>query len=44
LLLIDLSAGVTGISIFGSNIAHFAHIGGAIVGFAIVQYWLRQAR
>lgn len=44
LLLIDLSAGITGVSIFGSNIAHFAHIGGAVVGFAIVQYWLRQAR
>jgi membrane associated rhomboid family serine protease len=32
LLLIDLFSGVTGFSIFGSNVAHFAHIGGAIVG------------
>lgn len=44
LLLIDLTAGVTGVSIFGSNIAHFAHIGGAIFGFFMVQYWLRQSR
>lgn len=44
LLLIDLSAGITGISIFGSNIAHFAHIGGGLVGFLIVQFWLRQTR
>jgi len=33
LLLIDLTAGLTGFSIFGANIAHFAHIGGAIIGF-----------
>ena len=44
LLLIDLSAGVTGFSIFGANIAHFAHIGGALVGFALVQLWLRKER
>ena len=39
LLLIDLSAGITGVSIFGSNIAHFAHIGGALIGFMLVQLW-----
>ncbi|MEM7358793.1 MAG: rhomboid family intramembrane serine protease [Pseudomonadota bacterium] len=46
LLLIDLSAGVTGVRIFGvgSNIAHFAHLGGALFGFLMVQYWLRRAR
>ncbi len=44
LLLIDLSAGITGFSIFGSNIAHFAHIGGAVAGFVLVQYWVRQSR
>ena len=44
LLLVDLSAGVTGVTIFGSNIAHFAHIGGALFGFLMVQYWLRRAR
>ncbi|XDZ50886.1 rhomboid family intramembrane serine protease [Neisseriaceae bacterium CLB008] len=25
-------------------VAHFAHLGGAIVGFFVVQYWLRQYR
>ncbi len=35
LLLIDLLSGITGFSIFGSNIAHFAHVGGAIVGFVL---------
>ena len=42
LLLIDLTGGLTGISIFGQNIAHFAHIGGAIVGAALVLTWLRR--
>ena len=35
LLLIDLTGGITGFSIFGGNIAHFAHIGGALVGFVL---------
>lgn len=35
LLLIDLLSGFTGFSIFGMNIAHFAHVGGAIVGFVM---------
>ncbi len=41
LLLIDLSAGFTGFSIFGQNIAHFAHLGGAMMGFIMVQYFKR---
>jgi len=41
LLLIDLTAGFTGFSIFGANIAHFAHVGGAIIGFFLVQFWLK---
>lgn len=41
LLLIDLTAGFTGFTIFGYNIAHFAHVGGAIVGFILVQAWSR---
>ena len=41
LLLIDLTGGITGISIFGQNIAHFAHIGGAVVGFVLLKTWLR---
>lgn len=44
LLLIDLTAGLTGFAIFGQNIAHFAHLGGALVGFLTVQYWLRANR
>lgn len=44
LLLIDLSAGVTGFSLFGYNIAHFAHLGGALTGFLLVQFWLRGPR
>ena len=43
LLLIDLSAGITGFSIFGENIAHFAHIGGAISGALLVLYWKRKS-
>lgn len=42
LLLIDLSAGITNFSIFGQNIAHFAHIGGALVGFLLVKLWLHR--
>jgi membrane associated rhomboid family serine protease len=41
LLLIDLSAGLTGIAIFGQNIAHFAHLGGAMAGFVLVKTWLK---
>ena len=37
---IDLFSGLTGFSIFGAgNIAHFAHIGGALIGFLIMLYW-----
>lgn len=43
LLALDLFLGVTGksISIFGggNGIAHFAHIGGAIIGFFMMWYW-----
>ena len=41
LLLVDLYLGVSGKSIFGggSGIAHFAHIGGAIIGFLMMWYW-----
>lgn len=37
----DLFLGVTGRSFLGGagNIAHFAHIGGAIVGFLMMWYW-----
>lgn len=42
LVLIDLFLGLKGQSLFGgggSGIAHFAHIGGAIVGFIMMWYW-----
>jgi membrane associated rhomboid family serine protease len=36
----DLFSGVTGYSIFGGgNIAHFAHVGGALFGFLLMLYW-----
>ncbi len=42
LLLIDLTGGITGFSIFGGNIAHFAHIGGAIIGAVLTLAWKRK--
>lgn len=38
---LDLFSGVTGYSIFGNGIAHFAHIGGALFGFLMMWYWKR---
>ena len=35
----DLFSGVTGFSIFGGGVAHFAHVGGAIIGFLLMHYW-----
>ncbi len=39
LILLDLFSGVTGFSIFGGGIAHFGHVGGAIIGFLLMWYW-----
>jgi rhomboid family protein len=39
LLALDLLGGFTGFSIFGHNIAHFAHVGGAVFGFLMIIYW-----
>ncbi|WP_405211763.1 rhomboid family intramembrane serine protease [Dokdonia sp. Asnod2-E02] len=39
---IDLFSGVTGFSIFGANIANWAHLGGALFGFIMMFYWKRQ--
>lgn len=36
---LDLFSGVTGYSIFGDGIAHFAHVGGALFGFLMMWYW-----
>ncbi len=37
---LELFSGITTIG-GGSQIAHFAHLGGAIVGFLLVKYWKR---
>ena len=39
LLLMDLFSGLTGFSLFGENIANWAHIGGALFGFVMAYYW-----
>lgn len=41
LVAIDLYLGVTGKSIFGGGggVAHFAHVGGALIGFIMMWYW-----
>jgi len=38
-LLLDLFSGVTRFSLFGRNIAHFAHLGGALIGFLLMMIW-----
>ncbi len=41
---LDLFGGITGQSIMGpSNIAHWAHIGGAIIGFVTMWYWKKNS-
>jgi len=40
---LDLFSGVTGYPIFGSGIAHFAHVGGALFGFLMMWYWKRNS-
>jgi len=44
LLLLDLFSGVTGFSIFGASIAHYAHLGGAVIGFLLMLLWRQQGR
>ena len=39
---IDLFGGVASVS--GDNIAHFAHLGGALTGFLIVLFWIKTNR
>ncbi len=45
LLCLDLFLGVKGNSIFGggTGVAHFAHIGGALVGFLMMWYWKKNS-
>lgn len=40
LIAFDLFSGISG----GGNIAHFAHIGGAIFGFAIIYHWYKKRK
>ena len=42
LIALDLFSGVTGVSVFGGGIAHFAHIGGALIGFLLMVYWRKK--
>ncbi|WMI64408.1 rhomboid family intramembrane serine protease [Aestuariibaculum sp. YM273] len=40
IIILDLVSGLSGNSIFGQgNVAHFAHVGGAVIGFIIMWYW-----
>ena len=40
---LDLFSGVTGFSIFGGNVAHFGHVGGAIIGLLLMLHWKSRA-
>jgi len=40
---LDLFSGVTGFSIFGGNVAHFGHVGGAVIGLLLMLYWRSRA-
>lgn len=42
LLALDLLSGVTGFSLFGAGIAHFAHLGGAAIGFLLMLLWRKR--
>lgn len=44
LVAMDFFSGITGSTIFGGgNIAHFAHVGGALIGFIIMWYWKKNS-
>ncbi len=43
ILAIDLFSGVTGFSLFGAGVAHFAHLGGAAIGFLLMLLWRRRS-
>jgi membrane associated rhomboid family serine protease len=44
LLLMDLFSGVTGFSLFGAGVAHYAHLGGAAIGFLLMLLWRHRSR
>jgi len=41
---LDLFSGVTGFSLFGAGVAHFAHLGGAAIGFLLMLLWRNRRR
>ncbi|WP_025741451.1 rhomboid family intramembrane serine protease [Aquimarina pacifica] len=42
--LLDLYSGITGQSLLGpSNVAHWAHVGGAVIGFITMWYWKKNS-
>ena len=43
ILIMDIVGGLTGNSILGQNIAHWAHIGGALFGFIMAYYWKKNS-
>ena len=43
LIALDLISGFSGNSFLGQNIAHFAHIGGALIGFITMWYWKKNS-
>lgn len=43
-ILIDLFGGFSGTSLQGGKVAHFAHLGGALVGFIILVIWNKTNR
>ena len=42
LIAVDLFSGVTGFSLFGGGVAHFAHVGGAIIGLLLMTIWRKE--
>jgi membrane associated rhomboid family serine protease len=44
ILALDLFSGVTGFSLFGGGVAHWAHLGGALIGFILMWFWRKPAR
>lgn len=42
LLGLDLLSGITGFSLFGAGVAHFAHVGGGVIGFLLMLLWRRR--
>jgi len=43
LIALDLFSGVTGFSIFGGGVAHFAHVGGAVIALLMMIFWRKKS-